>query len=95
MNIHIAPNSALVKIGNQVKKRQQIAKGIGMIGYTTAPHLHFMVFTLTKNKVGYESLQVKFDQHLKIIRNIEEYSKELTRPEYKFLKDLEENQYKS
>ena len=39
---HLYPNSAVVKVGDQVTHWQQIAS-IGTTGYSTGPHLHFQV----------------------------------------------------
>ena len=41
--MHIARRGALVKPGDIVVAGQKIAKGIGMNGLTSAPHLHFDV----------------------------------------------------
>jgi murein DD-endopeptidase MepM/ murein hydrolase activator NlpD len=88
--IHLAHKSALVKIGDIVKKGDPIAKGIGMVGWTTAPHLHMMVFNIVKtNEDEFESLDIQFDKRIKIIRDTVEYCKELTKSKYKGLKELE------
>ena len=39
---HLYPNSAKVKVGDQVSKGQQIA-GVGTTGYSTGDHLHYQV----------------------------------------------------
>lgn len=89
--IHLAHKSTLVKIGDKVKKGDLIAKGIGMVGCTTAPHLHMMVFIITdKDRDEFESLEIQFDKKLKIIRNGKEHSRELEKPKNKKLKELEE-----
>jgi murein DD-endopeptidase MepM/ murein hydrolase activator NlpD len=75
--VHLAHKSVLVKVGDRVKKGDQISKGIGMVGYTTAPHLHMMVCIEKENKVGFESLEIQFDKKIKIIRTPEEHGKEL------------------
>jgi len=87
--VHIAHKSSLVKIGDKVKKGDPIAKGIGMVGYTTAPHLHMMVCLDKDNEVGFESLEIKFDKKIKIIRTGEEHVKELGKPQFKRLRELE------
>ncbi len=56
--IHLAHNSALVKVGDKVKQGQKIATSIGMTGYTTAPHLHFMVFHFTKD--SFQTLEIQW-----------------------------------
>jgi murein DD-endopeptidase MepM/ murein hydrolase activator NlpD len=58
--VHLGHKSALVKVGDVVKEGEPIAKGVGMTGYTSAPHLHFMVFKDTENKLGFESLKIKW-----------------------------------
>ena len=87
---HLAHKSSLVKIGDKVKKGDPIAKGIGMVGYTTAPHLHMMVCLDTDNEVGFESLEIQFDKKINIIRSGKEHIKELAKPKYKGLRELEE-----
>ena len=60
---HLAYKSSLVKVGDKVKKGDPIAKGIGMVGCTTAPHLHMMVFILSdKNEDNFESLEIQFEK---------------------------------
>ena len=81
--VHLAHKSSLVKVGDKVKKGDPIAKGIDMIGFTTTPHLHLMVCVRTKNKVGFESLEIQFDKKIKIIRTGEEHVKELNKPKFK------------
>ena len=88
--VHLAHKSSLVKIGDKVKKGDPISKGIGMIGYTTAPHLHMMVFVNKYNKVGFESLEIKFEKKIRIIRTSEKLNRELTKPKYRKLRELEE-----
>ena len=87
---HLAHKSSLVKIGDKVKKGDRITKGIGMVGYTTAPHLHMMVFVDKNNEVGFESLEIQFDQKINIIRNGKEHLKELAKSKFKRLRKLEE-----
>jgi murein DD-endopeptidase MepM/ murein hydrolase activator NlpD len=88
--IHLTQNSALVKVGDKVKQGQPIAKGIGMVGCTTAPHLHLMVFVRAKNEIGYETLEIRFNKKLQVIRDGEEHCKELSKPKYKRLKELQD-----
>ena len=90
---HIANKSSLVKIGDKVKKGDHIAKGIGMVGYTTTPHLHLMVCIDTDNEVGYESLEIKFDKKIHVIRNVEEAIKESSKPKFKRLRELQDRYY--
>lgn len=56
---HLAPNSAKVKAGQQVRAGQQIAE-TGMTGFTYAPHLHFQVFVFTGSNIwtDFETLAV-------------------------------------
>jgi murein DD-endopeptidase MepM/ murein hydrolase activator NlpD len=92
--VHLAHKSAMVKIGDKVRKGDPIAKGIGMTGWTTAPHLHMMVFNIVKtNEDEFESLEIQFDTKLKIIRKTTDYMKELNKPENKRLKELENNSH--
>ncbi len=54
---HINTNSALVKPGDKVEKGQLIAKS-GNIGWSSGPHLHFVVFNQKMGKR--ETLKTKF-----------------------------------
>ena len=86
---HIAHKSSLVKIGDKVKKGDPIAKGIGIIGYTTTPHLHMMVTVIKDNEVGFESLEIQFEKKIRIIRTPDEHNKELSKPKHRLLRELE------
>ena len=89
--VHLANRSSLVKIGDKIKRGDPIARGIGMIGCTTAPHLHMMVF-IVKDKIKdeCESLEIQFDKKVKIIKNGKEHIRELAKPKFKKLRELEE-----
>ena len=55
--VHIDTNSAKVKVGDKIEKGQLIAKS-GNIGWSSGPHLHFVVFN---QKIGKrETLSTKF-----------------------------------
>ncbi len=78
---HLAPNSSLVKKGDKVKKGQPIAKGIGMIGYTSAPHLHLEVFDENE-----KSLKINFNNPIKIYQG-KNASLELQKSKYQKLRE--------
>jgi murein DD-endopeptidase MepM/ murein hydrolase activator NlpD len=65
--IHLKHKGALVELGKEVKLGQPIALS-GNTGFTTTPHLHFMVFKLNKTKIGWESLKVRFKEKLTVDR---------------------------
>ncbi|MBW3011426.1 M23 family metallopeptidase [Candidatus Woesearchaeota archaeon] len=65
--VHIAQNSAFVKVGDKVLQGDIIADGIGMVGYTGAPHLHFMVFNEADNEDGFESLKIRWHRFRPVI----------------------------
>ena len=70
---HLGHKSTLVKIGEKVKKGQVIAKSIGMTGFTTAPHLHMLVYkVLNDEKNDFKSKEIRFDKKIKVIRKIKE-----------------------
>jgi murein DD-endopeptidase MepM/ murein hydrolase activator NlpD len=43
---HLEHDSFKVRVGQQVRAGQEIAR-VGMTGYTYTPHLHFQVFVFT------------------------------------------------
>jgi len=86
--VHLAHCSSLVKIGEKVKKGQPIAKSIGIIGCTTSPHLHLMVYVKRDNKVGFESIEPRFDRKIDVMRIEEEIMKELSKPGFERLRKL-------
>jgi murein DD-endopeptidase MepM/ murein hydrolase activator NlpD len=88
--VHLAHKSALVKIGDQVRKGQPIAEGVGMVGYTTAPHLHMLVFKILSEKDNnFESKKIKFENKIKIIRKQKELEREFEKPINKRIMELE------
>lgn len=58
---HLSYNSSTVKVGQHVRKGEEIAK-VGMTGYTYLPHLHFQVFVVTGFNMwtDFETLKVRF-----------------------------------
>lgn len=89
--IHVAQNSSLVKKGDKIKKGHVIAKGIGMIGYTTFPHLHFEIFDEDE-----KSLEINFEGDSFKIYGEKSFHEEIVsegvvKPKYKLLvKECEE-----
>ncbi|MBI4447399.1 M23 family metallopeptidase [Candidatus Woesearchaeota archaeon] len=83
--VHIAQNSALVKIGEQIMAGQPIAQSIGMVGYTGAPHIHLIVFALKDNKDGFESLEIRWRDYKSKIYTGEGLIKQIQKPRYKKL----------
>ena len=57
--LHLAKDSALVKVGDKVKSGQAIAK-TGLSGWLHAPHLHFMVYIKTSDTVNFQCMKIKF-----------------------------------
>lgn len=86
--VHLDHRSSLVKIGEKVKRGQPIAKSIGMIGCTTSPHLHLMVYVKKGNGLGFESIDPQFDKKINIIRTEEDIMKELSKPGFERLRKL-------
>lgn len=76
---HLDYKSALVKKSEVVRRGQIISKGVGIIGYTTELHLHFMVFKKTdKYECGYESIKINWKNNLRIKREKKGNYSELT-----------------
>lgn len=57
--VHLAPNSALVEVGNRVQKGQPLALS-GKTGFTDGPHLHFNVYR--PEFKGMKSAPIIFEQ---------------------------------
>ncbi|MFH1211650.1 MAG: M23 family metallopeptidase, partial [Candidatus Woesearchaeota archaeon] len=66
--LHLKFKGSLVKTGVRVKKGQPIALS-GNTGFTTAPHLHFIVFRLNNTEIGWESLKVRFNKRVFVDRS--------------------------
>jgi murein DD-endopeptidase MepM/ murein hydrolase activator NlpD len=58
---HLSYNSSIVKIGQNVRSGEEIAK-VGMTGYTYLPHLHFQVFVITGINMwtDFDTVKVRF-----------------------------------
>ena len=65
---HLRKNGSKVKIGQRVNIGDVIGY-TGNTGWTTAPHLHFHVCRDTDDKDGWETMEVKFKEKLKYLRN--------------------------
>lgn len=60
---HVAQNSSLVKVGDEVKAGQQVGR-VGLVGATTRPHLHWMVSKHIEAEPGYQSLKIQHQRPL-------------------------------
>ena len=59
--LHLAKDSALVKVGDRVKPGQHIAT-TGLSGWMTAPHLHFMVYKQVSESEDFQCLKINFEE---------------------------------
>jgi len=71
---HLKYKGVLVKVGDKVEEGQQIAIS-GNTGFTSAPHLHFMVFRLNETEVGWESLEIRWKDYETLLYDEEEVKK--------------------
>ncbi len=67
--VHLKHKGSLVKKGQKVREKQPIALS-GNTGYTSEPHLHFIVFKENKTKIGWESLKIKFKEKVWVRRGL-------------------------
>lgn len=58
---HLARGSARVKEGDMVLEGQPLAV-TGLSGWMTEPHLHLLVFRLSRGKSGFKGLKIRFKQ---------------------------------
>ncbi len=58
---HLAYHSSKVRVGQQVRAGQEIAR-VGMTGHPYTPHLHFQVFVFTGYNIwsDFDTIEVKF-----------------------------------
>jgi murein DD-endopeptidase MepM/ murein hydrolase activator NlpD len=83
---HLKCKGALVKVGDRVKERQRICLSENT-GYSSAPHLHVMVFRRNDTKIGWESLEIRWKDYQLKIHTGEEANKLIQTEEYKSLLD--------
>jgi len=64
---HLKFDGACVKKGQNVEAGDVIGYS-GNTGFTSAPHLHFHVYHDVDSRIGWETMEIQFDEQFKIIR---------------------------
>ena len=79
---HLKHKGSKVKVGQKVKVGDVIGYS-GNTGYSSTPHLHFHVYKDNDSEIGWETMKIKFNETLKVIRK----DSDMTKKERKILQE--------
>ena len=66
--LHLKYKGITRKVGDVVKRGEVIGYS-GNTGYSTEPHLHFMVIRKNDTEIGWETLEPQFEEKIEVLRN--------------------------